>query len=197
MSDEPTNATDTGTPEEEQPSRRDWLLISTIGSGVIATILLVVPVLGYVLGALFQKRKSIDRPIELDAVDSFPQGKTRFVVFRNPLSRPWDGDTGNVAVYVKRASKEEKEEGGLSEEKEFTVFAVNCAHLGCPVSWFEQAGLFLCPCHGGAYYANGDKASGPPPRGLFKYVHEIRKGKLYIIAGHLPTLSNPATEGES
>ena len=33
----------------------------------------------------------------------------------------------------------------------FQVFAINCAHLGCPVRWFPQSNLFMCPCHGGVY----------------------------------------------
>ena len=53
-----------------------------------------------------------------------------------------------------------------------------CAHLGCPVSWFPQSGLFMCPCHGGVYYGNGERASGPPPRGLYRCVWRIRKGQL-------------------
>ena len=51
----------------------------------------------------------------------------------------------------------------------FQVFAINCAHLGCPVRWFPQSGLFMCPCHGGVYYQDGARASGPPERGLFEY----------------------------
>jgi Rieske Fe-S protein len=98
----------------------------------------------------------------------------------NPLRRPWDGDAGRLAAYVRR------EEGD-----NITVFAVNCTHLGCPVSWFPQSGLFLCPCHGGVYYANGEHASGPPPRGLYHYESRIADGKLQIRTGHLPTLGQP------
>ena len=58
---------------------------------------------------------------------------------------------------------------GASPRTKFQVFAINCAHLGCPVRWFPQSGLFMCPCHGGAYYADGSRASGPPERGLFEY----------------------------
>jgi len=31
----------------------------------------------------------------------------------------------------------------------------------------------MCPCHGGAYYADGSRASGPPERGLFEYRYKI------------------------
>ena len=61
------------------------------------------------------------------------------------------------------------------EAADFQVFAVNCAHLGCPVSWFPASGLFMCPCHGGVYYENGAHASGPPPRGLFQYEYRVQK----------------------
>jgi hypothetical protein len=74
----------------------------------------------------------------------------------------------------------------------FQVFAINCAHLGCPVRWFAQSKLFLCPCHGGAYYADGTRASGPPERGLFEYEHKVDGDKLMISAGKMPTLANEA-----
>jgi menaquinol-cytochrome c reductase iron-sulfur subunit len=67
------------------------------------------------------------------------------------------------------------------------VFAINCAHLGCPVRWFPQSNLFLCPCHGGAYYQDGSRASGPPERGLFEYHYKVAGGKLLIKAGEMPT----------
>jgi menaquinol-cytochrome c reductase iron-sulfur subunit len=37
------------------------------------------------------------------------------------------------------------------------------------VNWRAEAKLFLCPCHGGVYYADGTVAGGPPPRPLVKY----------------------------
>jgi menaquinol-cytochrome c reductase iron-sulfur subunit len=77
------------------------------------------------------------------------------------------------------------------EGERFQVFAVNCAHLGCPVRWFPQSRLFMCPCHGGAYYEDGSRASGPPPRGLFEYEYRVTNGALWVRGGQLPTLSRP------
>jgi Rieske Fe-S protein len=96
--------------------------------------------------------------------------------FRNPTTRPWDGATGTIPCWVRRTAADQ-----------FQVFAVNCAHLGCPVRWFPQSGLFMCPCHGGAYYADGARASGPPHTGLFKYKHKIEGDQLWITAGMMPT----------
>jgi len=46
---------------------------------------------------------------------------------------------------------------------------------------------FYVSCHGGAYYEDGARASGPPERGLFEYAFKILDGKLQIQAGELPT----------
>jgi Rieske Fe-S protein len=116
--------------------------------------------------------------VSLGSTETFPEGQTRLATFRNPFGHPWDGVTDNTACWVRNAG------GG-----KFQVFAMNCAHLGCPVRWFPQSGLFMCPCHGGVYYSDGAVAAGPPPRGLFEYPWEIRDGKLMIRAGQLPTLS--------
>jgi len=45
----------------------------------------------------------------------------------------------------------------------------------------------MCPCHGGVYYQDGSRASGPPERGLFEYRYKIDGGKLLIRAGEMPT----------
>ena len=45
---------------------------------------------------------------------------------------PTDGKTASTACWVRRIA-----------EEQFQVFAVNCAHLGCPVRWFPQSGLFM------------------------------------------------------
>jgi menaquinol-cytochrome c reductase iron-sulfur subunit len=78
--------------------------------------------------------------------------------------------------------------------EKFQVFAINCAHLGCPVRWFPQSGLFMCPCHGGAYYADGTRASGPPERGLFEYPYKVDHGNLLIDAGQMPTTGAPTAK---
>jgi len=59
---------------------------------------------------------------------------------------------------------DDEREADETKAHKFLILAVNCAHLGCPVEWFQESGLFMCPCHGGVYYANGERASGPPPR---------------------------------
>jgi menaquinol-cytochrome c reductase iron-sulfur subunit len=63
---------------------------------------------------------------------------------------------------------------------------VNCTHLGCPVQWFENAKLFLCPCHGGVYQADGSVAAGPPPKPLPQYPIRVQGGQVEIQTAPIP-----------
>lgn len=48
------------------------------------------------------------------------------------------------------------------------ALSATCTHLGCRVRWDEGADRFRCPCHGGAYSADGHVLEGPPPRPLVR-----------------------------
>jgi Rieske Fe-S protein len=54
----------------------------------------------------------------------------------------------------------------------------------------------MCPCHGGAYYENGEHAAGPPPRGLYTYEYQVVGTKLEIKGGILPNLGNTGNPTE-
>jgi len=162
--------------------RRTFLSWLTYAMGAVATALVAIPFLGYLFGALRMRRVAW---VRLGPPSDFPLNETRLATFENPLGQPWDGMADRMGVYVRKQSADQ-----------FLVFAMNCAHLGCPVTWFPQSGLFMCPCHGGVYYENGERAAGPPPRGLFHCVWRLRDGQLEIQAPHLPTLQN-TLEGKS
>src|SRR5258708_10912596 len=159
-------------------SRRNLLLKIGTGLNGIAAALVGVPLLGYALSSF--TRPSKNSWISLGPLGSFPEGETRLAVYRNPVSQPWDGDTAEVPCWVRRVDSEA-----------FQVFAINCTHLGCPVRWFQESRLFMCPCHGGAFYDDGSQASGPPPRRLYEYEYKIEQGQLWVRGGQLPTLSEP------
>jgi Rieske Fe-S protein len=169
------------TPVDPSTVSRRWFLLK-VGAlfNAVVGVAVAVPVVKYLLSAV-KSDDTYKSWVSLGSVTTFPVGETRLAKFTNPGGRAWDGETDRVACSVRRVS-----------EKEFQVFAINCAHLGCPVRWFPQSGLFMCPCHGGAYYADGSRASGPPERGLFTYDTKIVDGALQINAGQMPTLSNTA-----
>ena len=162
-------------------SRRAFLFkLALVVNGAVGVVL-AIPIVGYLLGPALKKTSADNSWINLGPISDFPEGETRLVSYRNPITTQWDGQTGDIPAWVRRVSGDT-----------FQVFAINCAHLGCPVRWFAQSKLFLCPCHGGAYYADGSRASGPPERGLFEYQHKVSNGTLMISAGRMPTLANEA-----
>jgi Rieske Fe-S protein len=176
---EPSPAGSTPSTETRAP-RRSFFQWLSWGLMAVAAGLAGIPFIGYVLGA----RKRTGAWVPLGPVDTFPPDETRLVTFNNPLRLPWDGMVAHTGVYVRNQGED------ASEERRFLVLAVNCAHLGCPVSWFPESGLFMCPCHGGVYYASGERASGPPPRGMFACVWRVRDGSLEVQAPHYPTLQD-------
>ena len=173
---------------EARSGRRTFLKVLTTLLGVAAAALVAIPGVGYLVAAV-GRRKEPDW-IGLGPVSSFPIKETRLTIIpldENPLAEKWDGVSGKSAVYVRYLGRDDK------AKDQFHVFAINCTHLGCPVEWFPQSGLFMCPCHGGVYYEDGERASGPPPRGLYHVVWRVEDGQLEIQAPFLPTLQHTLT----
>ena len=162
-------------------SRRVFLFKLSMLLNAAVGAVLAVPLVGYLLGPALKKGANTGQWISLGDIDEFHVGKTQLVDFRSPVASFDDGDTAKVACWVRRVA-----------DRQFQVFAINCAHLGCPVRWFAQSKLFLCPCHGGAYYEDGSRASGPPERGLFEYRYKLAGNSLVIHAGDMPTLATEA-----
>ena len=158
-------------------SRRGFFMKLGILLNGFAGLVLAVPLVRFLLSSATRGRaNSYLSWVPVGHVDEFPEGETRLATFRNPYVMPTDGKTVDTACWVRHVAGDQ-----------FQVFAINCAHLGCPVRWFPQSGLFMCPCHGGAYYRDGSRASGPPERGLFEYAYKIENGVVTIRAGELPT----------
>ena len=189
MSNETLNATPTATPiptsdesskdasNDSGISRRGFFMkLGILFNGLVAAAL-AVPITRFLLSSITRGSGNAYLSwVPLGSVNEFPEGETRLATFQNPYVMPTDGKTVGTACWVRRV-----------EGDHFQVFAVNCAHLGCPVRWFPQSGLFMCPCHGGAYYRDGSRASGPPERGLFEYPSKVENGLITIQAGELPT----------
>ena len=157
-----------------------FMRLGILFNGLVAVVL-AVPIVRFLLSAVARENQDEYLSwVTLGPVAQFPEGETRLAKFRNPIADPTDGKTADLPCWVRHVAG-----------NQFQVFAINCAHLGCPVRWFPQSGLFMCPCHGGVYYSDGSRASGPPPRGLFEYRYTVNQGNLLIEAGELPTPGSP------
>lgn len=156
--------------------RRRFLSRVTIGlSGAIAA-LVGAPIIGYLLAPLFEREP--DSFVAVGDLSQFPAGQTTLVQFDDPSPLAWAGQTAKTALWVRRA---------VDDPGSFQVFNVNCTHLGCPVDWRPAAKLFLCPCHGGVFHADGSVAGGPPPRPLYERAWRVEGDRLLVKSQRLPT----------
>jgi menaquinol-cytochrome c reductase iron-sulfur subunit len=161
--------------DEELVTRRSFLSRVSLALSGLAAAVVSVPIIAYLLSPLLQPPPEEWR--DLGLVDNFRVGETVEVAYDEPSSLPWAGQTARTAVWLRRTG-----------DREFTAFGLNCSHLGCPVNWRPGAELFLCPCHGGVYYADGTVAGGPPPRPLARFNVRITEDNRVQI------LSQPLTQ---
>ena len=174
MSTNPKPAADA--PRLDPPAtlaRRAFLTKLSIGLGGVGAAIVGLPVVGFLLAPLLRKAPEEWQP--LGPIDQFAVGETTLVTLTDPSPLPWAGVAARAAAWLRRDS-----------EQEFVAFAVNCTHLGCPVRWLQDANLFMCPCHGGVFYNDGQPAAGPPPRPLTRYQVRVRDGQVEIQPTPVP-----------
>lgn len=160
-------------PRDVVMPRRRFLSELIWGLSAIATLAVGIPIVGFLFAPLF--RATPRRWRTVGTSDSFPVGTTTEVSFLDASPLPWAGVTARTAAWLRRES-----------EGEFIAFSVHCTHLGCPVRWLPNAELFMCPCHGGVFYPNGEVAAGPPPRPLVRYPVRVQDGRVEILTSPIP-----------
>jgi len=158
---------------DEMVTRRRFLSRISLALSGLAGAVVGVPIVAYLLSPLLNPGPNLWRNV--GPVDAFKVGETVQVAIDEPSPLPWAGQTARTAAWLRR-----------DDATTFTAFSVHCTHLGCPVNWRPGSGLFLCPCHGGVYYANGAVAGGPPPFPLFQHSVRVQNGAVEILTGALP-----------
>lgn len=161
-------------PEASTP-RRKFLAWLTVGLGGLAGTVAGLPL----VGMLFSRQPSEMAWRPVLRLDEIPVGATVKVTFLDTDPLPWAGFSGRSAAWLRRDA-----------DAELTAFSLYCSHTGCPVQWEDGAELFLCPCHGGAFYRDGSVAAGPPPAPLERHPVRVRDGIVEIR-----TIGVPVPEG--
>ena len=169
----PDNSSQTDWIGPEEITRRRFLERLCIGLGGVCAAILGIPLVGFIVAPLF--RKTPGKWVSVGKITDFEIGKTVNVTIVDPSPLPWAGITAKSAVWLRRAS-----------DQQFIAFSVNCTHMGCPVRWLAKADLFMCPCHGGVYYADGTVAAGPPPKPLIRYDVRTANGQVEIKTAAIP-----------
>lgn len=156
-------------------TREGFLAFVTATFFGIAGIAAAIPILGYAISPFVNEPHDVWR--DVGSVDQFKVGSTVKVVYDNNAPLEWSGSTKLTGAWLRR-------NGGDS----FTAYAIYCTHLGCPIKWLgDEAKIFLCPCHGSVFNADGSVAGGPAPRPLFQYPVRVRNGRVEIQTQTLPT----------
>ena len=158
---------------QKEISRRKFFLKISLGLAGIGAAAAAVPVVSALVAPLLEKENQQWRTV--GKVDDFQTGTTNLVTFTNADSEPYAGTTARSAAWLRK-----------NDQTNFIAFAANCTHLGCPVRWEKDAHLFMCPCHGGVYYADGTVAGGPPPRPLTRYEVRIYNSDVQIKTAPVP-----------
>lgn len=156
--------------------RRKLLILLSLGAGAVASAVVATPVLSFLLAPLFKRTPSGWRAVGY--LDQFAIGDTVEVSLEDSSPLQWGGNASVSAAWLRR-------DNGTS----FTCFSVDCTHLGCPVRWEKQAELFMCPCHGGVYFKDGDVAAGPPPAPLQQYPVRINNNVVEVEWKVLPVVA--------
>lgn len=152
-------------------NRRKFLVRLSVALGSIGAALIAVPSAAFLLG--LRKQPQIWRTV--GTLNDFKVGETVNVSFEDPSPLPWAGVTAQTTAWLRRVDNEN-----------FIAFSTICTHLGCPVRWLASADLFMCPCHGGVFYADGQVASGPPPKPLNRYPVRISENDVQILTMPVP-----------
>ena len=161
--------------------RRQFLVLLSLGAGSMAALFAAVPLVGFLFGPLLRSYPPVWR--DVGPLDRFKIGDTVEVSFEDSSPLKWGGEAAYTAVWLRR-----------DNQSSFTAYSVVCTHLGCPVRWISDAELFMCPCHGGVYYKNGDVAAGPPPDPLQQYPVRVENGAVQVQWKVLPPA--PAVVGD-
>ncbi len=150
-------------------SRREFVKLATAGVATVITTVLGLPILRYLLDPALKERAT-SAWIPLGRLDAFEVGKPTLVNFTRARRHGWEKTVGSYAVYVERRS-----------EQVVAVFSNRCTHLACRVTWREETGAYVCPCHDGRFGREGEVLSGPPPRPLERYDQSLLKTEAGIL----------------
>jgi menaquinol-cytochrome c reductase iron-sulfur subunit len=143
------------------------LLVSILG------LLVAVPAVGYLCAPLRRRRPEAAGAgfVDVGPVAELPAGAWTLRTLEVVQDDGWKQSRARRSVWVRR---EGTGEGAI------TVLSPLCPHLGCPLNWHPDKERFDCPCHGGAFDADGRQVGGPPPRSMDPLAFEVRAGRLWV-----------------
>jgi len=151
---------------DQKISRRRFFIAGNAAIQGTLALLVGVPVVGYVLGAIFTPQPTAW--VKVGPLASIPPNQTTEFAINVPIEGAGESTARPVGVFV------------LKSGNQLFAFYNACTHMGCPVQWIAFQQLYKCPCHGGVYDRLGRVIAGPPPYALRQFQHKIINGDLYV-----------------
>ncbi len=151
---------------DEKISRRRFFIAGNAAVQGALALLVGVPVVGYIVGAIFAPQPTAW--VKVGSLASIPPNEPTEFAINAPITGSGVSTTRPVGVFV------------LKTGNQLFTFYNACTHMGCPVQWTAYQQLFRCPCHGGVYDRLGRVINGPPPFALRQFQHRVVNGDLYV-----------------
>ena len=178
---------DTLSPEGKAAAhtRRTFLFKFAVGLNAAVGAVLAVPLIGYLLGPAMKKDKDTGSWINLGATKDFPEGEPGWPTSsarsrRSETARPRSLPAG---YGISRGTN------SRSSQSTARTSVALCTGL-------RSQSSSSVPATAATYYETGERASGPPERGLFEYRFKVVGDSLVIHAGDMPTLATQASCGK-
>ena len=152
-----------------EPTRRDFLYISTAVVGVIGTAAALVPLIAQMNPDA--STIAAGAPIEVDlapiaegqVIKVFWRGKPIFINHRTKKEIEEARNVNLASLPDPEPDQKRVKEG----HDQWQVLIGICTHLGCiPLAHQGQYQGYFCPCHGSVYDTSGRIRSGPAPLNL-------------------------------
>jgi menaquinol-cytochrome c reductase iron-sulfur subunit len=166
--------------EGETMTRRGAMIVGGQAVGGAAVAVVALPLVAFSVAPILETPEEVWEKV--GRTSEFSPDVYRPVI---KTERSGIGEAGKTTVYVRQGSTELDE-----DPNEYIAVSTRCAHLGCPVRFVRAAGIFSCPCHGGAYDFEGKVIGGPPVRPLDRFqtrvvAGQVEVGPRYSVTGDL------------
>ncbi|HLN08516.1 MAG TPA: ubiquinol-cytochrome c reductase iron-sulfur subunit [Xanthobacteraceae bacterium] len=152
-----------------EPTRRDFLYISTAALAAVATVAAVIPLIDQMNPDA--STIAAGAPIEVDltpiaegqVIKVFWRGKPIFISHRTKKEIEEARDVNVASLPDPQADQARVKPG----HDQWLVLIGICTHLGCiPLAHQGDFDGWFCPCHGSQYDSSGRVRRGPAPANL-------------------------------
>jgi Rieske Fe-S protein len=165
--------------EGETVTRRGLMTGGALAAGGIASAAFALPALGFALGPMFNNDEVNHDWQDVGSVDDF--NPDTYVAKVITLVADV-GEAGKTTIYVRKATPQDTSPSDKPGHPSppYVAISTRCAHLGCPVRYFQASRKFICPCHGGVYGRDGAVEGGPPVRPLDRFYTREANGRVLV-----------------